>query len=55
MMAKSPIEALFDKTKMKCTICGKAKCDCWVECKCGWSFEKNTKCNNPDCKKSKKG
>ena len=52
----SPIERMIDNSNLKCTIC-KAKignCDCWTKCKidgCKWSFEKGTKCNNPEHKK----
>jgi hypothetical protein len=53
---KTAIEILFDKAGMTCTKCG-AKigyCDCWTKCKipgCSWSFEKGSKCRNPEHKK----
>lgn len=43
------IEKLIEKA-VKCTICGTKGymiCDCWVKCKCGWLYEKGTKCKNP--------
>ena len=47
-----PINRMVEST-VRCTICGAAygKCDCWIRCAfCGWSFEKGTKCRNPQCK-----
>ena len=48
---KSPMDILFDKADMKCTLCEKpiGTCDYWTQCDCGWSFEKGTQCRNPDC------
>ncbi len=39
------------KNTVKCVKCGAAmgKCDCWIKCKCGWFFEKDSKCNNVEC------
>ena len=36
---------------VKCVKCGAGmgECDCWTKCKCGWLFEKDSKCNNPKC------
>lgn len=50
----SPINQLIDSV-MKCGKCGApmGKCDCWTKCKCGWSYEKGGKCNNPIHKKKK--
>lgn len=41
-----------DNSRMRCTICKAqmGKCDCWIECSCGWSYEKGTSCRNPKCK-----
>lgn len=34
---------------MRCVRCGAAykACGCWVECSCGWSYEKGGECRNP--------
>lgn len=48
----SMLDTLFGKANMRCTICEtstKVGCDCWTECSCGWSFQKGTSCNNPEC------
>jgi hypothetical protein len=47
----TPIDILFDKADMKCTLCDKpmGTCDCWTKCSCGWSYEKGTECRNPGC------
>lgn len=57
-MAKTPIEILFDKSDLRCTICNakQGMCDCWVKCDipgCKWSYEKGDKCRNPEHKKNK--
>jgi len=46
-----PIDALLDRSKMRCTLCNAlmGQCDCWTECPCGWSFQKSTACRNPQC------
>ena len=50
---KTPIDILFERANMKCTKCGcrAGTCDCWTKCNiegCKWSYEKGTKCNNPE-------
>jgi hypothetical protein len=44
------IDSLIDSVA-RCTICGApyGQCDCWVKCKCGYLYEKGTKCKNPKC------
>ena len=48
-MNSSPIGILFDRSTMKCTICGapSGTCDCWERCHCGFSFPKGEECKNP--------
>jgi hypothetical protein len=53
---RSAIEKLIDESA-KCCKCSKKKsegCDCWIDCKCGWLYEKNKKCDNPKCKNKEK-
>lgn len=35
-----------------CTICGMlwSNCNCWIKCSCGWFYEKDKWCNNPEHK-----
>ena len=49
-MADSPLEKMI-MANVVCTICGArpGACDCWTQCKCGWSFRKGTSCRNPEC------
>lgn len=45
---RHPIEAMIDAV-MSCVICGTkgmGNCDCWVECECGRSYEKDGLCPN---------
>jgi hypothetical protein len=49
---KTPMDILFEKADMKCSICGAkaGTCDCWHPCDdpdCHWSVEKGHECNNP--------
>jgi len=51
---QTPIEKLID-THMRCLKCNAkmGECDCWTKCPikgCKWSFEKGTKCRNPEHK-----
>jgi len=34
---------------MRCTVCNAAmgQCDCWTDCRCGWSYRKGGECRNP--------
>ena len=43
------MDALFNKSSMKCTLCGAGmgNCDCWEQCTCGWTAEKGKPCSNP--------
>ena len=36
-------------TNMRCTKCDAPwrTCDCWTECRCGWSYPTGTACRNP--------
>lgn len=37
-----------DVLRLRCTICGNPPgCDCWVRCWCGWSYERDGRCENP--------
>lgn len=53
-MARTIMDALFDRADMKCTICGtkcSIGCDCWTKCNvpgCRWSYRTGTKCRNPE-------
>ena len=44
----SVINTLIDRAGMRCTKCDAlaGTCDCWVECRCGWSYAKGGKCPN---------
>jgi hypothetical protein len=44
----SAIDILFSRAVMKCTKCGRAECDCWERCSCGWTTEAGKQCRNPD-------
>lgn len=49
-MARTAIDALFDKADMRCTRCGApaGTCNCWVTCACGWTMGRSEKtCGNP--------
>ena len=54
-MNKTPMDILFEKAEMKCTICKEpaGACDCWVKCPCGWLYERGENCNNPKHKEQK--
>jgi hypothetical protein len=46
----SPIERLIDASGLRCTVCGRPRgdgCSCWIECRCGWSYERGGACRNP--------
>jgi hypothetical protein len=46
---KTTIDRLLDAVAFRCTICGAqaGTCSCWVQCSCGWSYEKGETCRNP--------
>ncbi len=49
---ETPIDSMIDAV-MYCVKCGAkaGHCDCWTKCDiigCAWSYEKGTKCNNPE-------
>ncbi|HEY8066560.1 MAG TPA: hypothetical protein VIF40_17825 [Methylosinus sp.] len=50
-MSRSPIDILFDRADMRCTICNAlaGTCSCWTRCSCGWSYETGKACRNPNC------
>jgi hypothetical protein len=50
-MSRSPIDILFDRADMRCTICNApaGSCACWTRCTCGWSYETGKACRNPKC------
>ena len=52
-MSETPIEMLFDRAAMRCTICNKPSgtCNCWITCSCGWSFRRGKRCQNPETKR----
>lgn len=55
-MSEAPIYRAINMT-VRCTKCGAVginSCDCWEECKCGWTKERGGKCSNPQCKEPKK-
>ena len=44
-----PINRMIDAV-VRCTLCGKSQCECWVRCGCGWLHERDGgKCRNPEC------
>ena len=47
----TPMDMMFLKAKMKCTICdAKAgTCNCWLDCACGWKYRNGESCRNPEC------
>lgn len=49
----NPIDVLIERSSLKCTLCGRAKgdCFCWVHCSCGWYFQRGAACNNPETKR----
>jgi len=50
--AATPMDMLFAKAKMTCTMCGAKAwtCDCWIKCACGWSYYKTeSHCGNREC------
>lgn len=49
-MSTAPVDQMIDAA-VRCTLCGTAgigNCACWVWCECGWSFQRGTRCNNPE-------
>ena len=48
-MSLSPLERMIDKACMTCTKCGAkaGTCDCWTECRCGWTYERGGECPGP--------
>lgn len=49
-MSTAPIDILFSKAEMRCTVCNAKAwtCKCWERCSCGWSNLAGEQCNNPD-------
>lgn len=50
----SPLEAIFGKMDMRCTLCDSPQsvgCSCWERCSCGWSAMRGFQCSNPATKK----
>lgn len=49
MSVRTPIDALLDQVKMRCTRCNApaGSCSCWTKCRCGWLFETGAACRNP--------
>jgi len=48
----SPISRMIDSV-MRCVKCDAkmGECDCWTKCDivgCSWSYEKGSKCRNPE-------
>jgi hypothetical protein len=46
-----PIEKLIDN-HVECLRCGTKgfmKCDCHIQCDCGWIYYKEESCGNPEC------
>ena len=46
--SSSPVDRMIDAA-VKCTKCGAGygRCDCWTQCRCGWSYERGGQCRNP--------
>lgn len=44
-----PIEIMLDKSVscLKCGTKGYMNCDCYIECYCGWLYDRVGSCSNP--------
>ena len=46
------MNALIDRTPMKCSVCGapamggRPSCECWARCDCGWFYRTGESCRN---------
>jgi len=46
--SSEPVNRMIDAV-VKCTKCGAGygQCECWTQCRCGWSYERGGQCRNP--------